>query len=52
MYIMFELQVEFIKLSDIAHGMLEPCIMDIKIGNRTWDPWSSPEKRATEDVCN
>ncbi|XP_055631982.1 inositol polyphosphate multikinase isoform X2 [Toxorhynchites rutilus septentrionalis] len=41
--------VEFIKLSDLTHGMLEPCIMDVKIGCRTWDPLATPEKRRAEE---
>lgn len=32
--------------------MLDPCIMDIKIGKRTWDPLASPEKRLAEEVLN
>lgn len=41
--------VEFIKLSDLTYGMLEPCIMDVKIGCRTWDPLATPEKRKAEE---
>lgn len=41
--------VEFIKLGDLTHGMLEPCIMDVKIGCRTWDPLATPEKRKAEE---
>lgn len=37
-------------MTDLTHGMLEPCIMDIKIGRRTWDPLASAEKKATEEV--
>ncbi|XP_001655995.2 inositol polyphosphate multikinase isoform X1 [Aedes aegypti] len=40
---------EFIKLSDLTYGMLEPCIMDVKIGCRTWDPQASEEKRKAEE---
>lgn len=29
--------------------MAEPCVMDLKIGRRTWDHLASPEKRAAED---
>lgn len=29
--------------------MLEPCIMDVKIGKRTWDPLASEEKRNAEE---
>lgn len=42
-------QVDFIKLADITHGMAEPCIIDIKIGKRTWDPLASPEKIQAEE---
>ncbi|XP_058829566.1 inositol polyphosphate multikinase [Topomyia yanbarensis] len=41
--------VQFIKLSDLTHGMLEPCVMDVKIGCRTWDPLATPEKRKAEE---
>lgn len=40
----------YIKMEDIAAGMLKPCIADIKIGRQTWDPYSSPEKQFTENV--
>ncbi|XP_023297936.2 inositol polyphosphate multikinase [Lucilia cuprina] len=39
----------FLKLEDLSHGMLKPCIMDIKIGKRTWDPLASPQKRQVEE---
>lgn len=39
----------FIKLQDLTHGMKRPCVMDIKVGRRTWDPLSSPHKRAIEE---
>lgn len=42
-------QIDFIKLADITHGMAEPCIIDIKIGKRTWDPLASPEKIQAEE---
>ncbi|GAB0090113.1 Kinase [Sergentomyia squamirostris] len=44
-----ERYVEFIKLVDATDGMLEPCIMDVKIGARTWDPLATDEKRAAEE---
>lgn len=28
--------------------MMEPCVMDIKIGQRTWDPLADSEKREKE----
>uniref|UniRef100_A0A336LRK6 Kinase n=1 Tax=Culicoides sonorensis TaxID=179676 RepID=A0A336LRK6_CULSO len=40
--------VEFLKLNDITHGMAEPCVIDIKIGRRTWDPLATEEKRIVE----
>lgn len=39
----------FIKLQDLTYGMSRPCVMDIKVGRRTWDPLSSPHKRAIEE---
>ncbi|XP_063972612.1 inositol polyphosphate multikinase [Diachasmimorpha longicaudata] len=42
-------RIPFIILEDITDGMIEPCIMDIKIGKRTWDPLASFEKRAAEE---
>lgn len=30
--------------------MLEPCVMDIKMGQRTWDPLAPPTKRDSEDA--
>lgn len=41
--------IEFIKLADLTHDMIEPCIMDIKIGERTWDPLATPEKIEAEE---
>ncbi|XP_014237962.1 uncharacterized protein LOC106659782 isoform X1 [Trichogramma pretiosum] len=41
--------VKFIELEDVTDGMAEPCVMDVKIGRRTWDGLASPEKRAAED---
>lgn len=40
--------VEFIILENITESMLEPCIIDIKIGKVTWDPLATPEKIAKE----
>lgn len=39
----------FLKLEDLSHGMVKPCIMDIKIGRRTWDPLASPQKQKVEE---
>lgn len=41
--------IEFIKLADLTHDITEPCIMDIKIGERTWDPLATPEKIKAEE---
>lgn len=41
--------INFIKLRDVTHGMLEPCVIDIKMGRRTWDPLASEQKREAED---
>lgn len=41
--------VNFIKLRDLTYGMLEPCVMDIKIGRRTWDPLTTEHKRKMEE---
>lgn len=30
--------------------MTEPCIIDIKIGKRTWDPLATEDKIITEEV--
>ncbi|XP_003701339.1 inositol phosphate kinase 2 isoform X1 [Megachile rotundata] len=46
----FGRQITFLMLKDITDGMAEPCVMDIKIGRRTWDPLATPEKRATEEL--
>ncbi|XP_052751192.1 inositol polyphosphate multikinase [Galleria mellonella] len=39
---------EYIILEDLTKNMLEPCIMDVKIGRRTWDPLATEEKIANE----
>ncbi|XP_043276563.1 inositol polyphosphate multikinase [Venturia canescens] len=41
--------IKFIVLKDLTEGMTEPCVMDIKIGERTWDPLAGPDKRAADD---
>lgn len=40
----------FLRLEDLTLGMLQPCVMDIKMGKRTWDPESSPRKRKLEEA--
>ncbi|XP_075153140.1 inositol phosphate kinase 2 [Haematobia irritans] len=39
----------FFEMEDLTHGMQKPCIMDIKMGKRTWDPLASPHKREVEE---
>lgn len=39
-------------LDDVTKGFKEPCIMDIKIGKRTWDPLATVEKIQNEDVSD
>lgn len=41
--------VNFIKLRDLTHDMLEPCVVDIKMGRRTWDPLATEQKREAEE---
>lgn len=41
--------VNFIKLRDLTHAMLEPCVIDIKMGRRTWDPLATEKKRIAEE---
>ncbi|XP_036318786.1 inositol polyphosphate multikinase [Rhagoletis pomonella] len=39
----------FLKMEDLTYGMKKPCIMDIKIGERTWDPIATEQKRRVEE---
>ncbi|XP_037936384.1 inositol polyphosphate multikinase [Teleopsis dalmanni] len=39
----------FFKLEDLTHNLSKPCIMDIKIGKRTWDPLATAQKREYEE---
>lgn len=39
----------FFQLEDLTHNMQKPCIMDIKVGKRTWDPLASPHKCKVEE---
>lgn len=41
--------IKFIKLRDLTHQMPKPCVIDLKIGLRTWDPMATSEKQKTED---
>lgn len=42
-------EVPCIELEDLTRHYKEPCIMDIKIGKRTWDPYASYEKIMSEE---
>ncbi|XP_011694408.1 PREDICTED: inositol polyphosphate multikinase-like [Wasmannia auropunctata] len=46
----FNNRTKFLMLRNITKGMAEPCVIDIKIGFRTWDPLATPEKRKTEEL--
>ncbi|KAJ2763697.1 hypothetical protein IWQ56_002822 [Coemansia nantahalensis] len=37
---------EYLCLENVVHGFEQPCIMDVKIGRRTWDLDATEEKRA------
>lgn len=46
---LFNENVQFLALGNTTSGMAEPCVIDIKIGKRTWDPLAGASKRASED---
>ncbi|KAJ8248371.1 hypothetical protein GJAV_G00241310 [Gymnothorax javanicus] len=35
----------YLKLEDVTQRFRKPCIMDVKIGQRSYDPYATPEKR-------
>lgn len=43
-------QVECLVLEDLCRNYREPCVMDIKIGRRTWGPDSSRNKIVSEEM--
>ncbi|CAG9788492.1 unnamed protein product [Diatraea saccharalis] len=43
-------QLDYIVLEDLTQGMLEQCVMDVKIGKRTWDPLATEEKIKSEQT--
>lgn len=45
-------EIECIVLEDLTAHFKNPCVMDIKIGRRTWGPNASYEKMMTEDVSH
>ena len=38
----------FLSLEDLCHGHARPCVADLKIGTRTYDPHASADKAAKE----
>ncbi|KAH8246665.1 hypothetical protein KR038_004277, partial [Drosophila bunnanda] len=40
----------FLRLEDLTRDMLQPCVMDVKVGKRTWDPAASLNKRKEEEA--
>lgn len=42
--------VDCIVLEDLTRGFKELCIMDVKIGRRTWDPTATDDKIKNEEV--
>lgn len=34
----------YLKLEDVTHRFKKPCIMDVKIGQKSYDPYASAEK--------
>jgi len=43
-------KAEFLMMENLTCDFKLPCIMDVKIGARTWGPDSSPEKQASQDA--
>merc|ERR1712037_137481 len=43
-------KAEFLMMENLTQGIKLPCIMDVKIGARTWGPDSSPSKQASQDA--
>eukprot|EP01138_Halocafeteria_seosinensis_P011455 gb/GECG01011700.1/.p1 GENE.gb/GECG01011700.1/~~gb/GECG01011700.1/.p1 ORF type:complete len:346 (+),score=27.19 gb/GECG01011700.1/:1-1038(+) len=40
-----EKDYSFIRLEDLTEGYRKPCVIDIKLGTRTWDPLATERKR-------
>ncbi|KAF0694832.1 hypothetical protein As57867_014302, partial [Aphanomyces stellatus] len=38
----------YLQLEDLLHGMTKPCIMDVKIGTKSYEPNASADKMALE----
>lgn len=47
---MFYLDYEFLELEDITYPYKKPCIMDIKIGQVTFDPDAEESKKLKESI--
>lgn len=43
-------EYDCIVLEDLTANFKEPCVMDIKIGRRTWGPTATYEKMVNEEV--
>merc|ERR1712192_255650 len=43
-------KAEFLMMENLTQSFSPSCIMDVKIGARTWGPDSSPEKQASQDA--
>ena len=41
---------EFIMMENLTNNLSKPCIMDVKIGARTWGPDASEKKRTQQDA--
>ena len=41
--------LEFLKLQDVTFGYSLPCIMDVKIGQQTYDP-NAPQKKREREI--
>lgn len=47
---MFVIDVTFLKFADLTAGLKEPCIMDLKMGEKTYEPNATLKKQQDEDV--
>ncbi|XP_023016940.2 inositol phosphate kinase 2 [Leptinotarsa decemlineata] len=43
-------EYEYIVMEDLIKNFKEPCIMDVKIGRRSWDPTASQKKIQSEET--
>lgn len=42
---MFTVLDLYLKLEDVTRHFVKPCIMDVKLGQQSYDPYASQEKR-------